>query len=117
MPSETPTHALPYPVIADPVAVHADMQALATKTDSALAGLPLIQWGQVTMGYGTMSVLFAAAFTAAPVVMCNIASGGGATNSYRVRAINVTPTGFTAFIIRDGTQTGTVPVDWLAVGA
>ena len=116
MPGHTPTHALPYPLGTErPKA--ADLKNLADATDTALAGLPATQSGQVTMSYGTSQVAFPIPFATTPVVMCNIASGAGTTNSYRVRAINVTPTGFTAFIIRDGTQTGTVPVDWLAVGA
>lgn len=67
----------------------------------------------------TRSVTFPEAFPVAPVMFVEIASGAGTTGRYEARPINITPTGFTLFVLlsdaAEGADTWTdVPVHWIA---
>ncbi len=68
----------------------------------------------------TESVVFPEAYTAAPVVNTEIASGAGATARWGSRAYNITPTGFTLFLfIMDTANSAAtwsdIPVSWTAI--
>ncbi|MFW3473669.1 H-type lectin domain-containing protein [Streptomyces microflavus] len=83
----------------------------------------LTQQGSVNMSWSnansaTVNVTFPFAFSAAPNVFTNIASGNGAVARWSSRAFNVTATGFTVLLYAAEAATLTsgsaIPVQWFA---
>lgn len=64
----------------------------------------------------SQAVVFPVAFTTAPNVHTNIASGAAATAQWNSRAISVTTTGFTLFLFTPAGATAfaAIPVQWSA---
>lgn len=67
----------------------------------------------------TQNVVFPEAFPVAPIMNCEIANGAGATGRFEARPINVSPTGWTLFILLTDTAEGadtwaSIPVHWTA---
>lgn len=82
------------------------------------------QAGQLTVSFTSLSsytlpVTFPVAFPVAPIMNVEIASGAGSTGRFEARAINVTSSGWTLFILLTDTAEGvdtwaTIPVHWTA---
>lgn len=64
----------------------------------------------------TDAVVFASAFSAAPIVVATVTGFAGATSGSTVRVSNTTASGFDLNLTLSTTQTGTFAVNWIAIG-
>jgi len=120
--------ALAEAVDTDVAAVKTDLAATTAGLATALSGMKLLTGGATIAGGPswsyTRSVAFGATFSSPPMVWVSIWDSAGGTNTVQIRPINITTTGFVAWIytvdksnLQNGTINLSVPIWWLAVGS
>ena len=126
MSGTTSVYGLPYLELDDAPDIAAATQDLAEATETALQNVAATGPARVRAGTvnvvitassaGSATITFSPAFAATPVIVATVASGAGATTAAVVRVTASSASGATLTVTLGGTNTITVPVNWVAVG-
>jgi hypothetical protein len=118
--------ALAEAIDTDVAAVKAELAATTAGLATALSGMK-IDSGMSTIEGGpswtyTRTRNFNFSFSSPPRVLVSIVTAAGGTDKVQIRPINITATGFTAWIFTVdrsllNTFVGPVPIHWIAIGA